>query len=54
MLRRIARQRSAGASYQAIAAELNARGVPAKRGGRWHAMSVRSVLRTSAGIGAVA
>jgi site-specific DNA recombinase len=51
VLRRIARQRSAGGSYQGIAAELNASGVPAKRGGPWHAMSVRSVIRTSAGVG---
>ena len=26
---------------------LNSAGVPAKRGGRWHAMSVRSVLSTA-------
>ena len=33
------------ASYGALAAGLNARGVPAPRGGRWHPASVRQVLR---------
>lgn len=34
-------------SYRAIAAYLNAEAVPAKRGGTWSAMSVRSVLLTT-------
>jgi hypothetical protein len=37
-------------SYKAIAAELNARGVPTARGGRWAATQVRDiVLRRPAG-----
>ena len=50
VLRQIARLRKRGRSYARIAEMLNARGVPAKRGGKWHAMSVRSVERTSAGL----
>ena len=34
-------------SYASIAAQLNEKGIPSKRGGKWHAMSVRSVLMTS-------
>lgn len=34
-------------SFAAIAAQLNEKGIPSKRGGKWHAMSVRSVLMTS-------
>lgn len=47
VLRRIERLRERGHSYQAIADRLNQQGVRAKRGGTWHGMSVRSVLRTS-------
>ena len=36
-------------SYAAIAAGLNARGVPAPRGGAWHPKSVRQVLRRQVG-----
>ena len=36
-------------SYAAIAAGLNARGVPAPRGGAWHPNSVRQVLRRQVG-----
>jgi DNA invertase Pin-like site-specific DNA recombinase len=39
--------RAAGLGYARIAAVLNDEGRPAKRGGRWQAMSVRSVLLTS-------
>ncbi len=46
VLVKIRRRRKAGASYARVAEELNAKGVPAARGGPWHAMSVRSVLRT--------
>ena len=46
-LRHIKRQRSRGESYACIAEGLNRAGVPSKRGGAWHGMSVRSVLRTS-------
>jgi DNA invertase Pin-like site-specific DNA recombinase len=51
VLRHIIRQRESGDSYATIAEKLNRRGVRAKRGGRWHAMSVRSVLKTHAWIG---
>lgn len=45
----MARQlRAAGASYKRIAAQLTAEGRQAKRAGAWSAMSVRSVLNTSA------
>jgi hypothetical protein len=36
--------RAAGASFNAIAAALNRRGVPGKGGGRWFAASVRLCL----------
>jgi len=39
--------RRGGASYARIAACLNADRIPSKHGGRWHAMSVRSVLETN-------
>jgi len=43
------RQDAAGWSFRAIAAALEARGVRAPKGGqRWHASSVRSVLRSQA------
>ena len=38
--------RRGGMSYARIAAWLNAERIPSKQGGRWHAMSVRSVLLT--------
>lgn len=47
VLAKICRYRNRGLSYGAIASRLNARGDPAKRGGLWYGMSVRSVLRTS-------
>lgn len=31
-------------SYRAIAAKLNAEGIPAKRGGNWYAKQVRSII----------
>lgn len=46
VIRTMKRLRTHGESYRAIAESLNGRGVRAKRGGTWHAMSVRSVLRT--------
>jgi len=48
MLVRIARARARGTSYDAIAARLNTDRIRTKRGGRWCAMTVRSVLRTAA------
>jgi site-specific DNA recombinase len=48
VLKRITRLRSRGSSYARIAELLNRDGVPAKRGGDWSPMSVRSVARTSA------
>jgi DNA invertase Pin-like site-specific DNA recombinase len=38
--------RDAGHSFAVIASRLNEQSTPSKRGGIWHAMSVRSVLRT--------
>lgn len=40
-------QRDCTYSFASIADQLNEMGIPSKRGGRWHAMSVRSVLLTS-------
>lgn len=43
---RIIAMRDEGQTYRAIAAALDAEGVPTKRGGKWQAASVRSVERT--------
>ena len=51
VLARISDLRETGTSYAAIANHLNQDRVPAKRGGKWHSMSVRSVMRTSPRIG---
>ena len=51
VLRRIVELRAAGKSYAAIASDLNRDCVLAKRGGRWHSMTVRSVLRTAPRVG---
>ena len=51
VLVRITCLRKKGKSYDAIAGSLNGSGIPAKRGGRWHAMSVRSVLMTFEKVG---
>jgi site-specific DNA recombinase len=37
-------QRIAGRGFSAIAAELNERGIPAPRGGKWNATTVRKIL----------
>jgi DNA invertase Pin-like site-specific DNA recombinase len=37
-------QKSGVTTLRALAEALNARGVPTRRGGRWHATSVRNVL----------
>ena len=50
VVQRMRRMRSRRMSFDRIAQRLNADGVPAKRGGRWHAMTVRSALRTSAAL----
>jgi DNA invertase Pin-like site-specific DNA recombinase len=50
---RMRKLRARGKSYDAIACALNRSGVPAKRGGSWHAMSVRSVLLTAPKIGPI-
>jgi site-specific DNA recombinase len=47
VLKKVARYRSRGKSYAFIAERLNALGHPAKRGGQWSSMAVRSVMRTS-------
>lgn len=44
---RMNRLRAKGKSYACVAETLNRSKVPAKRGGRWYAMSVRSVLLTA-------
>lgn len=48
---RIKRLRARGFSYDRIARSLNGSDTPAKNGGHWHAMSVRSVLLTATKIG---
>ena len=53
VLVRVRKLRAKGKSYGRIAELLNRSCVPAKRGGRWHAMSVRSVLLTSSRVGRV-
>lgn len=53
VLVRIRRLRGRGLSYDRIARSLNGSGVPAKRGGTWHAMSVRSVLLTAPKVGCI-
>lgn len=45
IVRRIWLRREEGAKLREIAAELNADRVPTKRGGRWHASTVRYVLK---------
>lgn len=45
----ILRLRAAGASYRNITALLNERAVPAKHGGPWHPMTVRSVVLRHSG-----
>ena len=45
VVRRILEQWRRGGSYAGIAAKLNADAVPTKRGGRWHAMTVRKVVQ---------
>ncbi len=44
IVRRILSRWRAGGSYLAIARNLNAEGVPTKRGGRWHASTVRGIV----------
>jgi DNA invertase Pin-like site-specific DNA recombinase len=53
VLVRIKRLRGRGMSYDRIAQSLNGSGVPAKRGGSWHAMSVRSVVLTAPRVGRI-
>lgn len=45
VVRRIFGLRERGGSYLAIAGQLNAEGAPTKRGGRWHACTVRKVVQ---------
>lgn len=42
-VRLILRRRRGGKSFRDIAAELDLRGLPTKRGGKWHACTVRNV-----------
>jgi DNA invertase Pin-like site-specific DNA recombinase len=53
VLARIKRLRGRGMSYDRIARSLNNAGLPAKRGGRWAAMSVRSVCLTAPKVGRI-
>ena len=47
VLTRINKERAKGTSYDRIADGLNADRIRTKRGGRWYAMTVRSVLATA-------
>lgn len=47
-VRRILARWRAGGSYAGIAEDLNADGVPTKRGRRWHASTVRAVVQRQA------
>jgi site-specific DNA recombinase len=51
VIARMKRLRTRGLSYDRIARSLNRSRVPAKRGGIWHAMAVRSVLSTAMKVG---
>ena len=44
-VRQILRLWRRGLSYRAIVAKLNEKGVPTKRGGHWHAATVRGVVQ---------
>ncbi len=44
IVRRILEQWRRGGSYAGIALDLNAEGVPTKRGGRWYAATVRNIV----------
>ena len=44
-VRQILERWRAGGSYLGIAAQLNAESIPTKRGGRWHASTVRGVVQ---------
>jgi len=47
----IAKLRGSGHSFRQIAAKLQAKGIPAKRGGAWEASAVKSVLDRAAKLG---
>lgn len=51
IVRRMQALRDVGLSFRAIAARLNARQIPTKRGRRWRAASVRGVLCTAERLG---
>lgn len=53
VLTRIRKMRSRGLSYARIAGALNHSDIASKRGGSWHAMSVRSVLLCSPKVGCI-
>jgi transposase len=52
VIARALRLRRRGLSYRAVAAKLNADGVPTKRGARWHHSTVRNVVRAARARGA--
>jgi site-specific DNA recombinase len=47
-LREILKRRKAGESLRAIANDLNERSIPTKRGGTWHASTIRYILQRAA------
>lgn len=51
VLDRIADERNAGRSMQAIAAGLTADGIPTSRGGKWHPSTIAALLRSPALLG---
>jgi hypothetical protein len=52
-VQRILDAHEAGESYAGIAAALNTEGIPTKRGGSWHASTVRNVVQRRAWYGAI-
>ena len=48
IVRRILEAWRAGGTYAGIARDLNAEGVPTKRGARWHASTVRGIVQRRA------
>ena len=47
-VRYILRHRRSGKSYRAIAAELNAKGIPSARGGKWYATAIKLICENKA------
>lgn len=49
IVRRVRQMRQAGSSLQAIADTFRQEGIPTKRGGQWHSVTVQSILRVHGG-----